>query len=151
VDGLEVTAVRNLHSGADAPWNTGGCESLLYRFEVEASGFSLVWNDTNGPMRTVAPELAEALRALPPRDVQLGSILGLGFTTQGMRDPVDYAEALRVATIYPLHHDSTRGGASAGFEGALRAELDTRPTTAGVEIHWLQDPDDYLTPLVLGG
>ncbi len=114
VEGLKVTAVRKLHSGADgdAPCNASGCEGLLYRVETEpetrSSGFSLGWNDTNGPMRTASPEPAEALRALPPSDVQMGSILGLGFTTHGMRDPVDYAEALRVPATRPSGGPSQR-------------------------------------------
>jgi glyoxylase-like metal-dependent hydrolase (beta-lactamase superfamily II) len=146
-DAVGVTAVRNLHSGrdGDAPCNRGGCEAVLYRFEV--GNLSLVWNDTNGPISTAAPELAEALRGLPPSDVELGSILGLGVGVQGMRDPVDYAEALRVGELYPLHHDTTRGGGSAGFRPALEAEMAARPRLT-TTLHWLQDPTDYLKPLV---
>jgi L-ascorbate metabolism protein UlaG (beta-lactamase superfamily) len=146
-DAVGVTAVRNLHSGrdGDAPCNSGGCEAVLYRFEV--GDLSLVWNDTNGPISTAAPELTEALRQLPPSDVELGSILGLGVGVQGMRDPVDYAEALRVGELYPLHHDTTRGGGSAGFRPALEAEMARRPDLT-TTLHWLQDPTDYLKPLV---
>jgi L-ascorbate metabolism protein UlaG (beta-lactamase superfamily) len=146
-DAVGVTAVRNLHSGrdGDAPCNRGGCEAVLYRFEV--GELSLVWNDTNGPISTAAPELTEALRRLPPSDVELGSILGLGVGVQGMRDPVDYAEALRVGELYPLHHDTTRGGGSAGFRPALEAEMARRPDLT-TTLHWLQDPTDYLKPLV---
>jgi hypothetical protein len=145
---VHVTAVRNLHSGRDgeAPCNSGGCEAVLYRFEM--GDLSLVWNDTNGPLSTAAPEVLTALRRLRPSDVQFGAILGLGIGTQGMRDPVDYAEALRVGELYPLHHDTTRGGGSAGFRGGLEAEMDGRPDLA-TTLHWLQDPGDYLKPLVL--
>ena len=146
-DDVGVTAVRNLHSGrdGDAPCDSGGCEAVLYRFEV--GDFSLVWNDTNGPLATAAPELITALRRLPPSDVQFGAIVGLGIGTQGMRDPVDYADALRVGELYPLHHDTTRGGASAGFRTALETEMTSRPNRAAT-VHWLQDPGDYLEPLV---
>jgi L-ascorbate metabolism protein UlaG (beta-lactamase superfamily) len=146
--GVEITAVRNLHSGkdGDAPCNTGGCEAVLYRFEV--GDLSFVWNDTNGPIGTAAPELVAALRKLPPSDVELGAIVGLGIATQGMRDPVDYAEALRVTALYPLHHDTGRGGSSAGFRPALEAELAGRAGLS-TKLHWIQDPADYLRPLVL--
>ena len=149
-DDARITAVRNLHSGRDGevPCNTGGCESVLYRFEV--GDLSFVWNDTTGPISTAAPELAAALRRLPPSDVELGAIVGLGTTTQGTRDPVDYAEALRVAELYPLHHDTARGGASGGFRTGLEAAIAERRPELAAKLHWLQDPADYLRPVVLG-
>ena len=141
---LRITVLRNLHSGTDAqpPCNTGGCEALLYRFEI--GDFSLVWNDSNGPIRTLAPDLLQALRDLPASDVQFGAIIGNGFIAQGMRDPVDYAEALRVKELYPLHHDLFGNGTSAGF----RAGYDAAFAATGISAHWLQDPDDYLQPIV---
>jgi L-ascorbate metabolism protein UlaG (beta-lactamase superfamily) len=146
---VRITAVRNLHSGRDGepPCTAGGCEAVLYRFEV--GDLSFVWNDTNGPISTAAPELVAALRKLPSSDVELGAIVGLGTTTQGMRDPVDYAAALRVTDLYPLHHDTARGGASAGFRSGLETALAERPGL-DTTLHWLQDPADYLRPLVLG-
>jgi L-ascorbate metabolism protein UlaG (beta-lactamase superfamily) len=140
---VAVTAVRNLHSGTDAapPCNSGGCEAVLYRFAV--GEFSFVWNDSNGPLRGHAPELLASLRALPPSDVELGAIIGTGFIAQGMRDPVDYAEALRVKELYPLHHDLFAGGTSSGFRAGYEAAF-----AGGVTAHWLQDPGDYLRPIV---
>ncbi len=147
-DQIQVTAVRNLHSGPDTepPCNTGGCEAVLYRFSVD--GLSFVWNDTNGPIATEAPDLVKALQALPASDVEFGSILGLGLAVQGMRDPVDYAQALRVGVLYPLHHDTGRGGGSAGFRAPLDKALAARPGLM-TTLHWLQDPADYLRPIVL--
>ena len=145
---MAVTAVRNLHSGRDSepPCLDGGCAAVLYRFEV--GGVSFVWNDTNGPISTQAPELVTALRALPASDAEFGAIVGLGTGDAGMRDPVDYAAALRVATLYPLHHDGDRQGGSAGFRPGLEAALAARPGLA-TTVAWLQDPADYLRPIVL--
>lgn len=141
---VQVTAVRNLHSGPDAqpPCNAGGCEALLFRFAL--GQFSFVWNDSNGPIRAHAPDLLSTLRNLPASDVELGAIIGTGFIAQGMRDPVDYAEALRVKEIYPLHHDLFAGGTSSGFRAAYEQAFAGLAVTA----HWLQDPDDYLKPIV---
>jgi L-ascorbate metabolism protein UlaG (beta-lactamase superfamily) len=140
---VAVTAVRNLHSGTDAqpPCNSGGCEAVLYRFAV--GEFSFVWNDSNGPLRAHAPDLLARLRALPASDVELGAIIGTGFIAQGMRDPVDYAEALRVKELYPLHHDLFAGGTSSGFRAGYEAAF----AGGGVTANWLQDPGDYLRPI----
>lgn len=142
-DDVTVTAVRNLHSGTDAqpPCNSGGCEAVLYRFAV--GDFSLVWNDSNGPVRALAPELLEALGGLPASDVELGAIIGNGFLVQGMRDPLDYAEALRVKELYPLHHDLFGAGTSSGFRAAYEQAFAGR----GLTTHWLQDPEDYIKPI----
>lgn len=140
---VAVTAVRNLHSGTDAqpPCNSGGCEAVLYRFAV--GEFSFVWNDSNGPIRALASDLEASLRRLPASDIEFGAIIGNGFLVQGMRDPVDYAEALEVKELYPLHHDLFGGGTSSGFRAAYEQAFAGVTTTA----HWLQDPDDYLKPM----
>ena len=140
---VAVTAVRNLHSGTDdqPPCNSGGCEAVLYRFSV--GQFSFVWNDSNGPIRALAPDLLASLSRLPASDVELGAIIGNGFLVQGMRDPVDYAEALRVKELYPLHHDLFGGGTSSGFRAAYEQAFAGRDVAA----QWLQDPDDYLKPM----
>jgi hypothetical protein len=139
--------MRNLHSGADnqPPCNTGGCEAMLYRFDV--GDFSLVWNDSNGPIANHAPELLSARRVQEPADVQFGAIIGNGFLVQGMRDPVDYAEALRVKELYPIHHDILGSGTSGGFRAGYEAAVTDR-FGATLAAHWLQDPEDYLRPVV---
>jgi hypothetical protein len=150
---VPVTVIRNLHSGlASGPiMNSTGAEALMYRFRV--GRFSLVWNDTVGPLREKSPRLLNVLRKLPPTDVQTGASKGFGLAEQGLRDPVDYSEALRAKIYYSNHQDFylLEGGALDGrsrtLKPQLRAAFRSRPGLE-TEARWLQDPTDYLRPLV---
>jgi hypothetical protein len=144
---VPVTVVRNLHSGpASAPaMNSSGAESLLFRFQV--GRFSFVWNDSAGPTRENAPALRTTLRRLAPTDVEFGASLGLGFGQQGFRDTVDYARALRAKAYYALHQDlGSADGSSRSFKAPLLAAFAARKSAT--KVHWLQDPGDYLRPIV---
>ena len=145
---VPITVIRHVHSGrASGPVaNANGAESLLYRFRV--GRFSLVWNDSAGPLREKAPATLSLLRGLPASDVEFGASLGLGIGEQGFRDPVDYAQALRAKTLFAVHQDlgSVNGG-SRVFKPRLEAEMAARPGL-GTKLRWLQDPDDYLRPIV---
>ena len=144
---VPVTAIRNVHSApaaVPAP-NSNGAESLMFRFKV--GKFSLFWNDSAGPLREAAPDLLALLGNSPPADVEFGATLGLGIAQQGMRDPADYAEALRVKAFYPLHQDLVRSPAlSAGFVNQAPSEFEARGL--GSAFRPLQDPADYLRPIV---
>jgi hypothetical protein len=150
---VPITVIRNLHSGlASGPiLNAGGAEALMYRFRV--GGFSLVWNDTVGPLREKSPRLLSVLRSLPPTDVQTGAVKTFGQPEQGLRDPVDYAEALRAKLLYPNHQDFylLEGGRLDGRSRQLRPELRAAfGSRSGLrtKVRWLQDPQAYLRPLV---
>ena len=148
-----VTVIRNLHSGlASGPiLNSGGAEALMYRFRV--GRFSLVWNDTVGPLREKSPRLLSILRDLPPTDVQVGASKGFGQAEQGLRDPVDYSQALRAKLYYPNHQDfyllegGRLDGRSRDLKPDLLAAFRTRPGLK-TKVRWLQDPGDYLRPLL---
>ena len=73
--------------------------TVLYRFEV--GDFSMVWNDSAGPLADDAPEAFDALRALRPVDVQVGAIQGFNQITNGMRDPRQYIEAIQPGLLRP--------------------------------------------------
>jgi hypothetical protein len=121
--------------------------SLMYRFRI--GGFSLIWNDTSGPLREEAPQLFKVMKRLPPTDVQVGAVLGFNGPTNGMRDPVDYVDALRPRVFYPNHHDFVAEyGASKSMEGVFRREMARRPGLR-TEVRWLYDPYDYLRPQLL--
>jgi hypothetical protein len=150
---VPVTVIRNLHSGlASGPiMNATGAEALMYRFRI--GRFSLVWNDTVGPLREKSPRLLGVLRGLPPTDVQVGATKGFGLVEQGLRDPVDYAQALRAKVFYANHQDFylLEGGPLDGRSRALKPQL--REAFRGrrglaTEARWLQDPAGYLRPLV---
>ena len=54
----------------------------MYRFRV--GRFSLLWNDTVGPLREKSPRLLSILRDLPPTDIQVGASKGFGQAEQGL-------------------------------------------------------------------
>jgi hypothetical protein len=144
---IPVIVIRNVHSGpATLPaLNSTGFESLMFRFKL--GKFSLFWNDSAGPLREAAPDLLAQLQNSPPADVEFGATFGLGVNEQGMRDPADYAEALRVKAFYALHQDLPRSpAASAGFLDQAASEFATRGI--GSVLRPLQDPADYLQPRV---
>ncbi|MEA2420188.1 MAG: hypothetical protein QOE60_2394 [Thermoleophilaceae bacterium] len=150
---VPVTVIRNLHSGlASGPiMNSTGAEALMYRFRI--GRFSLVWNDTVGPLREKSPRLLDVLRELPPTDVQVGASKGFGQIEQGLRDPVDYAQALRAKVYYSNHQDFylLEGGRLDGRSRAMRPDLFAAfrgRRGLRTDVHWLQDPGDYLRPLV---
>lgn len=128
--------------GADPRGDEGS--SLLYQFRI--GRFSLTWNDTVGPLREEAPDLFKVLKRLPPTDVHFGATMTPNGWTNGMRDPVDYIEALRAKVFYPIHHDFVAEyGMSKGVEGHLRREV-ARRKGLRTEVRWLYDPYDYLRP-----
>jgi hypothetical protein len=144
---IPVTVIRNVHSGpvTRPPLNSNGAESLMFRFKL--GKFSLFWNDSAGPLRENAPDLLAFLQNSPPADIEFGAAFGLGISDQGMRDPADYAEALRVKAFYALHQDLGRWPvASAGFNDQAASEFATRGI--GSVFRPLQDPGDYLQPRV---
>ena len=150
---VPVTVIRNLHSGlASGPiMNSTGAEALMYRFRV--GRFSLVWNDTVGPLREKSPRLLDVLRGLPPTDVQVGASKGFGQIEQGLRDPVDYAQALRGKVYISNHQDFylLEGGRLDGRSRTMKPDLLAAfRSRRGLktDVRWLQDPGDYLRPLV---
>lgn len=128
---------------------SGGDEgaTLLYQFRVRR--FSLTWHDSVGPLREEGPQVFDALDALPPTDVELGSTLGFNDPTNGQRDPVDYMVHLRPAVFFPLHHDFiAEYGVSKSLEGVFRRELAKREPVP-TEVRWLYDPQDYIRPSLM--
>lgn len=125
---------------------SGGDEgsSLLYQFRV--GRFSLIWNDSAGPIRERAPQMPNVFRRLPATDVQFGAVLGFNEPTNGVRDPVDYLEHLQPRVFLPLHHDFVAEyGASDEHETLMRNEI-ARRQGIRTELRWLNDPVDYLRP-----
>ena len=121
--------------------------AVLYRFRL--GDMSLVWHDSAGPLRSDAPGVLDDLEAMAPVDVEVGAIQGFGQFTNGLRDPGDYIEALRPATLVPTHHDNwappitTQGD---GYRSYLAAELALRSDAVAPDVRFISDPDDYVRP-----
>jgi hypothetical protein len=120
--------------------------SLLYQFRV--GRFSLVWNDSSGPLRERAPQVFDVMRRLPSTDVHFNAVLGFNNPTNGVRDPVDYINAIRPKVMFPTHHDFVAEyGSGDRFEEYMRREMARHEGLSGaVELRWMRDPDDYVRP-----
>lgn len=129
----------------DSEGDEGG--TVLYQLRV--GDFSLTYHDSSGPLKEQAPEVFDALRALPQTDVQVGAILGFNQITNGLRDPAMYIEAIRPTVFVPNHHDFvTEYGSADEFEPVLLAELEYYGA-ADTDVRFLYDPYDYVRPNLL--
>jgi hypothetical protein len=124
----------------------GGAISMFYQFTV--GDFSFIWHDTNGPIRAFQPQLVPLIASLPKADVQLGSLVSIGETTNGTYDIALYIELVKPKIFYGGHADNFNIGASPYYHRALRRQLEVfgvpaseQPMVAG----W-DDPYDYLEP-----
>jgi hypothetical protein len=122
--------------------------TLLYRFEV--GGFTMVWNDSAGPLTDEAPGVFDTLRALRPVDLQVGAIQGFNQVSNGLRDPVEYLAAIGARTFIPTHHDDWAAGITTRgehYRAPFYAELERVPADQRPEVRFITDPGDYLRPM----
>ena len=108
--------------------------------------------DANGCFgRAVGQRLAEVMESLRPTDVQIGSVVSLGFGINGERDIVDYNTHIAPKVFIPDHTTAVAVESSSlewkvGYlrvQDAMGIARDQRP-----QLMWLVDPNDYLRPLV---
>jgi hypothetical protein len=101
--------------------------------------------------QTVGANLASIMDRLGPVDVELGSVVSLGFNQNGERDIVSYLQHVRPRYFIPNHVTAVAVEGSSlewkvGFIDALRA-AGVAPAT-WTQIFWIVDPNDYLRPIV---
>lgn len=114
---------------------------------------------------TVGANLANIMDSLHPVDVQLGSVVSLGFNQNGERDAVSYIAHVQPKVFIPGHLTAVAVEGSSlewkiGFFDALRAPsgfATSNPNGATYaqipeadwpEVLWPVDPNDYIRPLV---
>src|SRR5262249_8819467 len=103
--------------------------------------------------KTVGANLASIMDGLGPVDVELGSVVSLGFNQNGERDIVSYIEHVRPRYFIPNHVTAVAVEGSSlewkvGFTDALKARgiaPEAQPQTL-----WIVDPNDSLRPIVFG-
>ncbi|HEY0747209.1 MAG TPA: MBL fold metallo-hydrolase [Steroidobacteraceae bacterium] len=101
--------------------------------------------------KTVGANLASIMDGLGPVDVELGSVVSLGYSQNGERDIVTYIEHVRPRFFIPNHVTAVAVEGSSlewkvGFYDALRAA--NVPQNTWPDTLWLVDPNDYLRPIV---
>jgi len=155
-------------SGSGGP---GGPISILYQFRLRGENhFTFVWHNTSGAIKdgcgldkcwgvAVGQHLTQLMQGLPPTDVELGSIVSLGYRVNGTRDPILYNEAINPKVFIPIHQTNVAlPTSSLEFKIAYLAQEDNMslPTnTSGIDVltsrpepRWIVDPNDFLRPLV---
>jgi hypothetical protein len=117
--------------------------------------------------KTVGANLASIMDGLGPVDVEMGSVVSLGFNQNGERDIVSYISHIKPKVFIPNHVTAVAVEGSSlewkvGFIDALRAassvplgtpnangaDYNAIPEPNWPETPWLVDPNDYLRPLV---
>jgi hypothetical protein len=101
--------------------------------------------------KTVGANLASIMDKLGPFDLEIGSVVSLGYNQNGERDIVTYLEHVKPHAFIPNHVTAVAVEGSSlewkvGFYDALRAA--GIPATQWPDVSWIVDPNDYLRPLV---
>jgi len=99
----------------------------------------------------VGQKLAAVMESLRPVDVELGSVVSLGYNINGERDIVDYNTHLAPRVFIPNHVTAVAVESSSlewkvGYlkqQNAMSIPASQRP-----DLVWLVDPNDYLRPIV---
>jgi hypothetical protein len=142
--------------------NNGGPISLFYQFILrDDNNFSFVWHNTTGPLKegvgsdpglpspVVGAKLFAIMDALPHTDVELGSIVSLGFTTNGVRDPILYQSHLQPKIYIPLHMtDVAAISSSLQWKKSYLQAMSAIDFQNPPDARWMVDPDDFLKPMV---
>jgi hypothetical protein len=128
--------------------NNNPATGLPYEPGQNASG---CFPDVTVRGQTVGANLASIMDRLGPVDVDIGSVVSLGYNQNGERDIVSYLEHMRPRYFIPNHMTAVAVEGSSlewkdGFTEALNAA--GVPQATRPQILWIVDPNDYLRPIV---
>jgi hypothetical protein len=157
----------------------GGPISLFFVFKVRGgNNFTFAWHNTTGALRegcalpnndssgnptqpgqdakgcfgpAVGQKLASLMESQGPTDVEIGSVVSLGFNINGERDIVDYNSHVAPKVFIPNHVTAVAVESSSleWKDGYLKQEKAMGiPDAKKPELIWLVDPNDYLRPIV---
>ena len=99
----------------------------------------------------VGAHLAQIMESLRPTDVEIGSVVSLGFGINGERDIVTYNQHIAPKVFIPNHVTAVaKESSSLEWKVGFLDEQNAMgiPEAARPELMWLVDPNDYLRPLV---
>ncbi len=120
-----------------------------WAYHLRVGDFSLLWHDSAGPIADGKP-YAQAIRCALDSfpgcvDVQIGTIVGFGAVTSGLRDVRLYVEHAHPRVSLPNHHDAWApivGPGAVAYETQWREALAELPHPPALD--YLRDPEDYL-------
>lgn len=120
-----------------------------WAYHLKRGDFTLLWHNSAGPIaegKLKAAEINCALDSFPACvDVQLGTIVGFGAVTSGLRDVGLYVRSAHPKVQLPNHHDAWApavGPGAESYEVQWKAEIASMPNPP--ELDYLNDPEDYL-------
>lgn len=120
-----------------------------WAYHLKVDDFTMLWHNSAGPIaddKPFGPEIQCQLNSFPSCvDVQLGTIVGFGSASSGLRDVAQYARSAYPKIHLPNHHDAWApfvGPGAESYEVQWREEVATFPNPP--EIDYLNDPEDYL-------
>jgi hypothetical protein len=139
----------------------GGPISLFYQFVLrDHNHFSFVWHNTTGPLKegvgsdpglpspAIGAHLFAIMDSLPETDIEFGSIVSVGFPTNGVRDPILYQQHIQPQVYVPIHMtDATPISSSLRFKIAYQKAVVAADVPVRPEIRWQVDPDDFVRPM----
>jgi len=141
----------------------GGPIAILYQFVLRGGhNFTFTWHNTSGALKegcaldkcygpAVGEHLQQIMDSLPRTDVELGSVVSPGYTTNGERDIVTYNRHLRTKVFIPIHLDVLAlPSSSPEWRIGWIQENDAMaiPASQRPEARWMVDPIDYTKPWV---
>src|SRR5438067_3043022 len=103
------------HSFTTSGVGGGGPISIFYQFVMRGDNrFTFAWHNTTGALKegcgldkcwgpAVGQLLTKVMKSLTPTDVELGSMVSLGYPVNGMRDVILYQQALLPKVYIPIH------------------------------------------------
>lgn len=101
--------------------------------------------------KTVGDNLGSIMDSLGPVNVQIGSVVSLGYNQNGERDTVTYIQHVQPKVFIPCHTTAVAvEGSSLEWKDGFYAALNARgvPQAEWPQVQWLVDPNDYARPLV---
>ncbi|MES2185479.1 MAG: hypothetical protein V4505_13080 [Pseudomonadota bacterium] len=141
----------------------GDAAPLFFDFVMRGgSNLTIAWHNSAGALKEGKGQgwngnaedgkrIDALLRRLPYTDVQMGTASTANFTNNGLRDLIQYQDALKPRIFVPNHlttGSQTREASSlavfAGYRNQL--ELMGRPRSEWPQMRWLIDPVDYGVP-----
>jgi hypothetical protein len=159
----EIYPAGTPHSFPTSGVGGGGPISIFYQFRLRRDNqFTFVWHNTTGAIKegcgadqcwgpVVGQHLTEIMQSLPSTDVELGSMVSVGFGTNGMRDPILYQLAIQPKVYIPIHQtNAAMPTSSLRFKTSYFKQLDAMnvPQDQRPEARWVVDPNEYLKPQV---
>jgi hypothetical protein len=144
----------------------GGPVAIFYNITLRTgSNFSLAWQDTIGALRegkgsawldgtpADGKRLTDILKIMAPVDFFSAAVGTANFLNNGLRDLIDYQQALR-ARIFVSNHQTTGGSDVGETKAPIHYAIYLQQLrNMGVaesewpDIRWTTDPADYLKPI----